>query len=183
MDQSASPQVVTNTAPTASSSTNYASFSRRLVALFIDGFILGTIYFAVFTPVFILLSLNFSPMMGNTSSNPYQMYESQSQNAASGTMYSLSMLVIQLLSIVLSYGYSVFFIGKKGQTPGMMLLHIKAIKEQSGTVPGYGAAILRTVVAQFLSGPILGLGYLWVLWDSKKQTWHDKIAQTVVVKV
>ena len=25
------------------------------------------------------------------------------------------------------------------------------------------------------------LGYFWMLWDSEKQTWHDKMAITVVV--
>jgi uncharacterized RDD family membrane protein YckC len=25
------------------------------------------------------------------------------------------------------------------------------------------------------------LGYLWMLWDSEKQTWHDKAANAVVV--
>jgi len=28
----------------------------------------------------------------------------------------------------------------------------------------------------------IGLGYLWVIWDKKKQAWHDKLASTVVVK-
>ncbi|MFM8387932.1 MAG: RDD family protein, partial [Actinomycetota bacterium] len=24
------------------------------------------------------------------------------------------------------------------------------------------------------------LGYLWMLWDSEKQTWHDKMVSSVV---
>jgi uncharacterized RDD family membrane protein YckC len=27
----------------------------------------------------------------------------------------------------------------------------------------------------------LGLGFLWVAWDDKKQGWHDKMAGTVVI--
>jgi uncharacterized RDD family membrane protein YckC len=26
------------------------------------------------------------------------------------------------------------------------------------------------------------LGFLWMLWDPNKQTWHDKVAQTYVVR-
>jgi uncharacterized RDD family membrane protein YckC len=27
------------------------------------------------------------------------------------------------------------------------------------------------------------LGYLWMLWDKERQTWHDKFANSVVVPV
>jgi uncharacterized RDD family membrane protein YckC len=27
-----------------------------------------------------------------------------------------------------------------------------------------------------------GVGLLWMLWDPNKQTWHDKVAKTYVVK-
>jgi uncharacterized RDD family membrane protein YckC len=27
------------------------------------------------------------------------------------------------------------------------------------------------------------LGYLWMLWDKEKQTWHDKIIGSIVVRV
>jgi uncharacterized RDD family membrane protein YckC len=34
---------------------------------------------------------------------------------------------------------------------------------------------------QYFSAIPLYLGFLWMLWDNKKQTWHDKAAGTVVV--
>jgi hypothetical protein len=27
------------------------------------------------------------------------------------------------------------------------------------------------------------LGYLWMLWDDQKQTWHDKIVDSAVIRV
>ena len=42
-------------------------------------------------------------------------------------------------------------------------------------------AIVRILVANF-SLLFFGLGFLWMLWDPKSQTWHDKAAGTVVVK-
>ena len=49
------------------------------------------------------------------------------------------------------------------------------------TYVGPGRAIGR-YFAKFLSGLVIGLGYFWMLWDPKKQTWHDKLVNTVVVK-
>jgi uncharacterized RDD family membrane protein YckC len=37
-------------------------------------------------------------------------------------------------------------------------------------------------LAAVLSVMVLFLGFLWMIWDSNKQTWHDKIAGTVVVR-
>jgi uncharacterized RDD family membrane protein YckC len=37
--------------------------------------------------------------------------------------------------------------------------------------------------AVVISSNILYLGFLWMLWDGDRQTWHDKIAGTVVIKV
>jgi uncharacterized RDD family membrane protein YckC len=47
---------------------------------------------------------------------------------------------------------------------------------------GYGRGLLRYVGKITSSIPCL-LGFLWMLWDREKQTWHDKIATTVVVPV
>jgi len=35
----------------------------------------------------------------------------------------------------------------------------------------------------FLSLLVCGLGFIWVAFDQEKQSWHDKIAGTVVVRV
>ena len=35
----------------------------------------------------------------------------------------------------------------------------------------------------FLSLAVAGLGFLWVVFDADRQSWHDKIAGTVVVRV
>ena len=35
--------------------------------------------------------------------------------------------------------------------------------------------------SSFASFAVLYLAYLWVIWDAKNQTWHDKAAGSVVV--
>jgi uncharacterized RDD family membrane protein YckC len=66
-------------------------------------------------------------------------------------------------------------------TPGKML--IGAVIVDAGTFgkPGTGRFVLR-YLAYFVSTIPLGLGLLWVGWDRRKQGWHDKIANTVVVR-
>ena len=46
-----------------------------------------------------------------------------------------------------------------------------------GTRRGFVRALVR-LVSEF----VLYLGYLWMLWDPKRQTWHDKAVNSIVVK-
>jgi uncharacterized RDD family membrane protein YckC len=46
----------------------------------------------------------------------------------------------------------------------------------------YQTAVLRNIVGYLLSFLFFGLGIVWVLWDRRRQGWHDKLAKTVVVK-
>ena len=86
-----------------------------------------------------------------------------------------------ILSFLIGLGYSVWMLSTYSATVGMMVLKVKITKENGGKVT-YQDAILRYFAA-ILSAIVLFLGYLWMIWDPKKQTWHDHIAKTVVVKV
>lgn len=67
-----------------------------------------------------------------------------------------------------------------GQTLGKKVMKIKVIRED-GKKLDYKTAVIR-YLGYFLSSIPLLLGFLWVIWDEKKQAWHDKIAGTYVVK-
>jgi uncharacterized RDD family membrane protein YckC len=60
-------------------------------------------------------------------------------------------------------------------------MRIKVVSVNGGNLT-YGQAILREVLGKWLSGLFLNLGYLWTVFDSKKQSWHDKIAGSVVIR-
>jgi uncharacterized RDD family membrane protein YckC len=88
------------------------------------------------------------------------------------------------LGILLSIGYVVYFEGgETGQTIGKRALGIR-VYDFSGTGGpiGYGRAFIRWL-GRIVSGIPCYLGYLWMIWDQEKQTWHDKLATTVVVPV
>ncbi len=70
----------------------------------------------------------------------------------------------------------------KGATPGMKLTGNRLVDANSGLPIGTGRAFGRTLFANIVSVALCGLGYLWALWDARRQTWHDKIVGSVVVK-
>jgi uncharacterized RDD family membrane protein YckC len=87
------------------------------------------------------------------------------------------------LDILIGIAYFAYLEGgPKGQTLGKMALGIRVIDFSTGGPIGYGRGAVR-YLARILSAIVIFLGYLWMLWDKEKQTWHDKIAKTVVVPV
>ncbi len=78
-----------------------------------------------------------------------------------------------------------FFVGTwalnaAGASLGKRILGLRIVRADL-TAPGIGAGFGRTIGA-WLSWPVIGLGYLWGTWDDRKQTWHDKMASTYVVR-
>ena len=67
-----------------------------------------------------------------------------------------------------------------GYTVGKKVLGIRVVST-NGEKVDLLKAFIRSI-SQILSSLLLGLGYLWMLWDKDSQTWHDKIADTFVVE-
>ena len=86
-----------------------------------------------------------------------------------------------VLGFLIGLAYSVWMLGMYGATIGKMVMKIKVTKE-NGSKLSYSDAGVREL-SKILSALIFALGYLWMIWDAKKQTWHDHIAKTVVVKL
>ena len=85
-----------------------------------------------------------------------------------------------ILILVWDIGYFVYFWSSSGQTPGKMIMGIKVVSVDGGPV-SVGKAIVR-LIGYAISGIVIYLGFLWIIWDKGKQGWHDKIAGTYVVK-
>ena len=85
------------------------------------------------------------------------------------------------LGVVVGLAYYIYLEGSpSGQTVGKKLLNIRVVNFNTGGELGFGGAALR-YVGRILSAIPCLLGYFWMLWDGQKQTWHDKIATSVVV--
>jgi uncharacterized RDD family membrane protein YckC len=71
--------------------------------------------------------------------------------------------------------------GKTGASIGKSVLHLRVVDVASGEPIGFVRSVIRQF-AHVLEPLSLGLGYLWPLWDAKRQTFADKLASTVCVR-
>jgi uncharacterized RDD family membrane protein YckC len=88
------------------------------------------------------------------------------------------------LGFLIGLAYFTYFHGSTGQTPGDAALGIRVVdvRDNLGQPIGYGRAFLRWLVS-LVSAIVIFIGYLWMLWDPQKQTWHDKAAGSVPIKL
>jgi len=85
----------------------------------------------------------------------------------------------QLLLLLVIFGFFGFFWTRKGQTLGMAAWRLHLERDSGGPVTWGDTA--KRLLAACLSWAIAMLGYLWVLVDRDKRTWHDRLTRTRVV--
>jgi uncharacterized RDD family membrane protein YckC len=90
-------------------------------------------------------------------------------------------LIVDLAAIVWGL-YNAYQGGVTGQSYGKKIAGTRLIREDNGQPIGGGVGIGRYFL-HILDGLPCYLGYLWPLWDSKRQTFADKILKSVVVDV
>ena len=88
--------------------------------------------------------------------------------------FSISVL-IGLAYMLWNYGYRQ---GTTGSSIGKSIMKFKVVSEKTGQPIGFGLSIVRQL-AHFVDAVICYIGYLFPLWDSKRQTLADKIMTTV----
>ena len=142
----------------------FAGYGARILAYIIDGVILGV----VITALSLLLG---AILVGSTRDNEV--------GALGATAITIWVGVIVITSLV----YFPYFWQRSGQTPGMKVLDIRVVRDRDGGPIGWGSAILR-FIGYTINSIVFGLpiGWLWILFDSRRRGWHDLIGGTVVVK-
>ncbi|RAU98079.1 RDD family protein [Mycolicibacter senuensis] len=78
-----------------------------------------------------------------------------------------------------NYGYRQ---GTTGSSIGKSLMKFKVVSETTGQPIGFGMSIVRQL-AHIIDSIILLIGYLFPLWDAKRQTLADKIMTTVCLPI
>ncbi len=86
------------------------------------------------------------------------------------------------VNLLLGLAYFVYFWSAQGtgQTLGMRVLNLKVVRTD-GSALSYTQAFIRYIGLIIASIPLL-IGLIWAAFDANKQGWHDKIADTYVVK-
>ncbi len=69
---------------------------------------------------------------------------------------------------------------RRGSTIGLKITGARIMRE-NGDVSGFFHTSVRGVASTISLIP-LGLGFWWAFWDPKRQTWHDKLLGTYVLR-
>ena len=85
-----------------------------------------------------------------------------------------------LIQIVLPIAAVLAFWKFRNATPGKMAIAAKIVDAGTGKAPSDGKLLVR-FLGYFVSILTLGIGFLWIAIDRRKQGLHDKIANTLVV--
>ena len=136
--------------------TKYVGFWARVLATLIDSVL--------------IMAITLPPLLGI-----YGLAYLENNEAVSGLADILISNILPMILVIL-------FWTKKQATPGKMAVSAKIVDAETGGKPSKKQCVGR-YFAYILSAIPLGLGFLWVAFDPKKQAWHDKLAGTVVVKV
>jgi uncharacterized RDD family membrane protein YckC len=138
----------------------YSHWGRRVGARLID----SAVYLVGMIPYFIGTAMN-------------------SSAAADGETSPLG-LILTLIGLVILIGLFVwneaFKQGKTGYTVGKGVVGIKLVSEATGQPLGPGMAFVR-YLCHFVDSAACDIGYLWPLWDQKRQTFADKIISSIVI--
>ena len=92
-------------------------------------------------------------------------------------MVTLTANIGYLLIAVL---YNVYFVMRRGATPGKMLLGLQVV-DSNFQKPNLSKVIVRETIGKLATIVSLGLGFFWIFLDDNKRSWHDKISGTLVV--
>jgi uncharacterized RDD family membrane protein YckC len=162
------PQAIGQYAPVAVDPPGYymgrrlADWGPRVLAALIDSLIGGAPAL-----LFILVPLILLPSEGGEVST--------AQTVGVVVVFSLTYLAIILIQVY----NRCFLMGRTGQSWGKRVVHLRLVGMADRRPIGAGSAFVREI-CHVLDG-IAYIGYLWPLWDDRRQTFADKIMTTVVL--
>lgn len=158
--------------PQTGAQAMYAGIGSRWVAhQIIDG--IAAIVAAVGVAVIAAIVLELIVPESNSSTFSTSLAESEQREDTIAT-------IVGNVSVIGWFAYY-WWGNATGQSLGKKLLGIRIVQDTDGSAPGWGRGLGRTI-GYFISSVPFGLGYLWALWDPRKQAWHDKMVGTVVVR-
>ena len=155
--------------PAYATAPAYAGFWIRVLASIIYGLVL--------VPLYIPLAIRMIDRMDiNSSTNV---------SSIDFTQMSAQVLGWALVLQFVRYIYEFLMIGQWNATVGKFAVGIR-VRRTDGTPATWREAALRPLLELVVGVLRIGLATLlddlWMLWDRQKQTLHDKVAGTIVVK-
>ncbi|AXI77952.1 RDD family protein [Peterkaempfera bronchialis] len=155
----------------------YAGWGARVGSFLINGLISGV-------PMMICYFIGGAMLITDVSRHCTTDSNGSVDCSAAGDSFSGVGLAVVILGGVVSLAISLWLIyqdGTTGQSVGRKVCNVRLVRESDGQPVGFGMAFAR-YLCHFVDGVPCYIGYLWPIWDDKKQTFADKITNTVVVR-
>lgn len=97
--------------------------------------------------------------------------------STTGTAASLS----QGAQFIVTFLVLAYWVGTQGGSPLRRALGVFILDQDNGSFIGTQRAAIR-IMMSWVSALVFLIGYLSMLWQPQRQTWHDRVANTFVVK-
>jgi len=133
----------------------YVGFWKRTVAVLIDTFLIILVTLPILIWVYGIEYLN-------------------NEHMEKGSFDFIINYVFPTIAVILLWKYY-------QATPGKMIFKATIVDAKTGGKPTLKQWIIR-YLGYFVSLLPFGLGYFWVAFDKKKQSFHDKLANTLVIQ-
>jgi uncharacterized RDD family membrane protein YckC len=157
--------------PSALPAAAYTSWFTRVAASLIDGAIYAVIVSAGLFP----FAFTGTRDCARDSTDTTVIVGCQITPSTLGSVLFVIAVLAALAFLVWNYGYRQ---GTTGSSIGKSVMKFKVVAEATGQPIGFGRSLLRQL-AHTLDGLVCNIGYLFPLWDAKRQTIADKIMSTV----
>jgi uncharacterized RDD family membrane protein YckC len=154
----------------------YTPWLTRVLAFLIDQvpiyilIVLGAVFMSLFQKV---------ETVCITDDSEFQLGDfcATGNNGPSGLGWTLAVIcyVAAVAFAIWNYGYKQ---GTTGSSIGKGIMKFKVVGEATGQPIGFGVSIVRQI-AHAIDSAICYIGYLFPLWDAKRQTIADKLLKTV----
>lgn len=149
---------------------DYASWFKRVGSYLIDALLTSLAGFPLWIGYGILIA------SAETTTNP----DGTTTTSMNGGGVSLLLILVGIITSVAFFVWNTCMKqGRTGYSIGKSALGTRLIAEQTGQPIGAGMAFVRYLC--HILDSICYIGYLWPLWDAKRQTFADKIMKTVVI--
>ena len=152
---------------------SYTPWFTRVLAWVID-----------FIPVLIIEGIAWGILVGTqetvciTDASEYNLGEFCASGASTLGQVSVILASLVILAyVVWNFGYRQ---GTTGSSVGKSIVKFKVVSEKTWQPIGFGLSIVRQL-AHIIDAAICYIGFLFPLWDAKRQTIADKIMTTVCV--
>lgn len=165
--------------PMAPNPAAYTPWLDRVLASVVDQLPIWVVLVVGYFVVFVGVGVSASSA-SHCSTSSYSTSCSAEPSGGAVAFFIIATLVMMIVPFAYSiwnYGYKQ---GTTGQSIGKKVMKFKVVSERTGQPIGFGASVLRQF-AHIADGFLCNIGYLFPLWDPKRQTFADKIMSTVCV--